>query len=121
MILAAAFPNYFLLSGVKDKLFDDTGNGSRSYFSAKNVKQFILMNEKNQSSTPCYEVPERQPNSVWVEQCSIYHQGKGKPVVHYSISIDGEALIQVSYEKLLAIRDLINVIENGKKGGQNED
>ena len=41
---------------------------------------------------------------------------KATPNIYYNVFADGEQLCEISYDRLIAIRNLINQIEKEKKG-----
>lgn len=49
---------------------------------------------------------------------SVHHEGKDTPNIYYNVFADGEQLCEISYDRLIAIRNLINQIEMIKEGGQ---
>ena len=60
----------------------------------------------------------RIKEEAWIEKCTVHHEGKGTPNIYYNVFADGEQLCEISYERLIAIRNLINQIEIAKEGGQ---
>ena len=58
----------------------------------------------------------RIKEEAWVEKCTVLHEGKATPTIYYNVFADGEQLCEISYDRLIAIRNLINQIEKEKKG-----
>ena len=57
----------------------------------------------------------RIKEEAWVEKCTVLHEGKATPNIYYNVFADGEQLCEISYDRLIAIRNLINQIENKEK------
>lgn len=55
---------------------------------------------------------------AYIEQSVVYHEGRTEPVIYYNVFSDGDQLCDMSFERLVAIRDLIDLVVKEKKGGQ---
>jgi hypothetical protein len=49
---------------------------------------------------------------AFIEQCVVYSEKSSLPSISFNICADGDQLPELSYERLIAIRDLINQIES---------
>lgn len=58
--------------------------------------------------------------NAYIEQSVVYHEGRPEPVIYYNVFSDGEQLCEISYERLVVIRDLIDIVIKEQKGGANE-
>lgn len=52
---------------------------------------------------------------AWVEKCTVLHEGKATPNIYYNVFADVKQLCKISYDRLIAIRNLINQIEKEKE------
>lgn len=56
--------------------------------------------------------------NAYIEKCTVLHENQPKPYIYFNVFADGEQLCEVSFERLIVIRDMINRIESEEKGGK---
>ena len=54
----------------------------------------------------------RIKEEAWVEKCTVLHEGKATPNIYYNVFADVKQLCKISYDRLIAIRNLIKRKEN---------
>lgn len=47
---------------------------------------------------------------VWIEKSVVLCEGKKEPIIAYNMSINDKDILEISYEQLVVIRDMIDKI-----------
>ena len=58
----------------------------------------------------------RIKEEAWIEKCTVLQEGKSTPNIYYNVIAEGEQLSEISDDRLIDIRNLINQIEKEKQG-----
>ena len=60
------------------------------------------------------------PSQVFINENIYYHMDKKQDYTSYYVSVTNENMGEVTYEELIALRDLINDLEKRHKASQEE-